>query len=222
MQFKSPFRRLALFGAVYFVEGAVLTYFSTFNILYLRTFNLSFTRIGVVGGITLIPFVLKVFIGLLSDRVNLVGLGHRKPYIVLGLVLQSAAFLVFPLIDPAGQFPLFVVTCLLAALGMSTYDTCTDGFSIDVTPEEERGVVQGIMVGGRALSAVVIAAVIGALSQAGLWPVVFAGIGGLGQPLSGALVDAFGFRWMFAVLAALNLLTLPLVYGVFRLRKDAG
>ena len=45
---------------------------------------------------------------------------------------------------------------------------------------------------------------------------------GLGQPLSGALVDAFGFRWMFAVLAALNLLTLPLVYGVFRLRKDAG
>jgi PAT family beta-lactamase induction signal transducer AmpG len=395
MQFKSPFRRLALFGAVYFVEGAVLTYFSTFNILYLRTFDLSFTRIGVVGGITLIPFVLKVFIGLLSDRVNLVGLGHRKPYIVLGLVLQSAAFLVFPLVDPAGQFPLFVVTCLLAALGMSTYDTCTDGFSIDVTPEEERGVVQGIMVGGRALSAVVIAAVIGALSQRGLWPVVFAGIGGLGlatiplalavrepkvrpperafsmaafrslldgafllflllglvypltlwsangmtgaflnevlgvslgrvglytsvfgigtvlggliggpltgrigrraslvvallltsatvfglallpsaglgwivvcvfgvafgyyetvymtmgmdfcdpriaafmfafvmavgnvgiglgQPLSGALVDAFGFRWMFAVLAALNLLTLPLVFGVFRLRKDA-
>jgi hypothetical protein len=117
MQFKSPFRRPALFGAVYFVEGVVLTYFSTFNILYLRTFDLSFTRIGVVGGITLIPFVLKVFIGLLSDRVNLAGLG---------------------------------------------------------------------------------------------------------QPLSGALVDAFGFRWMFAVLAALNLLTLPLVYGVFRLRKDIG
>jgi len=36
MQFKSPFRRLALYGAVYFVEGAVLTYFSTFNILYVE------------------------------------------------------------------------------------------------------------------------------------------------------------------------------------------
>ena len=394
MQLASPYRRLALFGTVYFVEGAVLTYFSTFNTIYLRTFDLPFTRIGIVGGITLIPFVLKIFVGLLSDRVNLVGLGHRKPYIVLGLVLQSAAFLVFPLIDPVAQFPLFVVLCMLAALGMSTYDTCTDGFSIDVTPEEERGVVQGIMVGGRALSAVVIAAVIGALSQRGLWSVVFAGIGalglltvplallarepqvrppartfslaafrslrdwgfalflvlglvypltlwsangmtgaflnemlgvrlgrvglytsvfgvgtvlgglvggpltdrigrrgslvvallltsatvfglamlpsaglgwlvvgffgiafgyyetvymtmgmdfcdpriaafmfafvmavgnvgiGLGQPLSGALVDAVGFRWMFAVLAVLNLLTLPLVYGVFRLRED--
>jgi len=394
MQLASPYRRLALFGTVYFVEGAVLTYFSTFNTIYLRTFDLPFTRIGIVGGITLIPFVLKIFVGLLSDRVNLVGLGHRKPYIVLGLVLQSAAFLVFPLIDPVAQFPLFVVLCMLAALGMSTYDTCTDGFSIDVTPEEERGVVQGIMVGGRALSAVVIAAVIGALSQRGLWSVVFAGIGalglltvplallarepqvrppartfslaafrslrdwgfalflvlglvypltlwsangmtgaflnevlgvrlgrvglytsvfgvgtvlgglvggpltdrigrrgslvvallltsatvfglamlpsaglgwlvvgffgiafgyyetvymtmgmdfcdpriaafmfafvmavgnvgiGLGQPLSGALDDAVGFRWMFAVLAVLNLLTLPLVYGVFRLRED--
>jgi MFS family permease len=43
---------------------------------------------------------------------------------------------------------------------------------------------------------------------------------GLGQPLSGALVDALGFRWMFAILAALNLLTLPLIHFIFRLRKD--
>jgi predicted MFS family arabinose efflux permease len=303
------------------------------------------------------------------------------------------AFLMFPLVNPVAQFPLFVVVCMLAALGMSTYDTCTDGFSIDVTPEEDRGIVQGIMVGGRAASAIVIAAAIGLLSQRGLWPVIFAGIGllglltiplalivrepkerpperafsasafrslldgtfllflllglvypltlwsangmtgaflnevlgvelgrvgfytsvfgigtvvgglvggpltrrigrrasllvallvtsatvfglallpsaglgwivvfcfgfafgyyetvymtmgmdfsdpriaafmfafvmavgnigiGLGSPLSGALVDRFGFRWMFAVLAALNLLTLPLVFGIFRLQK---
>ncbi|MEA3342301.1 MAG: MFS transporter, partial [Chloroflexota bacterium] len=173
-------RRLALFGAIYFVEGAVLTYFSTFNVIYLRTFDISFTRIGIVGGITLIPFVLKIFIGLLSDRVNLAGLGHRKPYIVLGLVLQSLAFLLIPLISPVDQFPLLIVACLLAALGMSTYDTCTDGLSIDTTPEDERGMVQGVMVGGRALSAIVTAAGIGFLSQRDLWSVVFIAIGGLG------------------------------------------
>jgi PAT family beta-lactamase induction signal transducer AmpG len=141
-------RRLTLFGAVYLVQGVVLTYFSTFNALYLRTFDLSFTRIGIVGGITLIPFVLKVFLGLLSDRVNLAGLGHRKPYIVLGLLAQTAAFLVFPAISPSNQYAIFFGLCLLAALGMSTYDTCTDGFSIDTTPEAERSTVQGIMVGG--------------------------------------------------------------------------
>jgi len=172
--------RLILFGIVYFVQGAALTYFSVFNTIYLRTFELSFTRIGIVGGITLVPFVLKVFIGLLSDRVNLFGLGNRKPYIVLGLALQSLAFFLFPLIHPANQFGLFVVLCIMASLGMSTYDTCTDGLSIDTTPEDERGTVQGIMVGGRALSAVVIAAAIGLLSQQGMWSVVFLGIGAMG------------------------------------------
>jgi PAT family beta-lactamase induction signal transducer AmpG len=180
MRSSNRLRRLTLFGAVYFVQGAVLTYFSTFNALYLRTFELSFTRIGIVGGITLIPFVLKVFIGLLSDRVNLIGLGHRKPYIILGLLMQTVAFLIFPAISPVEQFPLLVAMCLLAALGMSTYDTCTDGFSIDTTPEAERGVVQGIMVGGRALSAVLVTAVI----------------------------------------AAVNLLALPIVCGIFQRRPE--
>ncbi|MDY6875971.1 MAG: MFS transporter [Chloroflexota bacterium] len=174
------FRRLALFGVAYFVEGMVLTYFSTFNVIYLRTFDVSFTRIGIIGGITLIPFILKIFIGLLSDRVNLAGLGHRKPYIVLGLVLQALAFLLMPLISPVTQFPLLVGICVVAALGMSTYDTCIDGLSIDTTPADERGLVQGIMVGGRALSSVIIAIVIGFLSQRGLWPAVFILIGGLG------------------------------------------
>ncbi|MDY7041464.1 MAG: MFS transporter [Chloroflexota bacterium] len=180
MQDKLRPLRFILFGVIYFVEGAVLTYFSTFNIIYLRTFDISFTRIGIVGGITLIPFVLKIFIGLLSDRVNLAGLGHRQPYIVLGLVLQSVAFLLFPLISPVTQFPLLVVVCLLAALGMSTYDTCTDGFSIDSTTEDERGLAQGIMVGGRALSAIITAAVIGFLSHRGLWPAVFILVGAIG------------------------------------------
>ena len=43
---------------------------------------------------------------------------------------------------------------------------------------------------------------------------------GLGQPISRALVDAVGFRWMFAVLATLNLLPLPIVYWIFRHRRD--
>ena len=173
-------RYLSLFGAVYFLEGAVLTYFAAFGVIYLRSFDISFTRIGIVGGITLIPFVLKIFIGLLSDSVSLAGLGNRKPYIVLGLVLQSLAFLLIPMISPVDHFTFYVIACVLAALGMSTYDTCTDGLSIDTTPEDERGTVQGIMVGGRALSAVIVAAAIGYLSQRDMWSVVFIAIGVVG------------------------------------------
>jgi PAT family beta-lactamase induction signal transducer AmpG len=172
--------RLALFAAVYFLEGAVLTYFSAFNVLYLRSFELSYSLIGIVGGITLLPFLLKIFIGLLSDSINLFGRGHRKPYILIGLVLQTLAFVLIPQFDPTAQFSLFLTLMILAALGMSTYDTTTDGLSIDTTPEAERGLVQGLMVGGRALSAVVTAALMGIFSQNGQWALIFYMIAVLG------------------------------------------
>jgi predicted MFS family arabinose efflux permease len=166
-------RRLALFAAVYFLEGAVMTYLSSFNTLYLRSYNLPFSLIGIVSGIALLPFILKIFIGLLSDRVNLFRLGHRKPYILLGLVLQTLAFLLVPLFNPGSQFTLFVVAISLVALGMSTYDTTTDGLSIDTTPEADRGLVQGLMVGGRALSMVITAALMGYFSNQGQWNAIF-------------------------------------------------
>ena len=172
--------RLSLFAAVYFVEGAVLTYFSAFNVLYLRSFDLSYSLIGIVGGITLLPFVLKIFLGFMSDRVNLFRLGHRKPYILVGLALQTLAFALIPFFNPNNQFALYLTLMILAALGMSTYDTTTDGLSIDTTPAKDRGLVQGLMVGGRALSAVVTAALMGLFSQNGQWALIFYMIAGLG------------------------------------------
>lgn len=172
--------RLILFASVYFVEGAVLTYFSAFNIIYLRSFDLSYSLIGIVSGITLIPFVLKIFIGLLSDRVSLFKMGNRKPYIMIGLALQSVAFLILTIVSPGKQFGLYLALMILAALGMSTYDTTTDGLSIDTTAPEDRGLVQGLMVGGRALSAVVTAALMGLFSERGQWWLIFTMIGVLG------------------------------------------
>ena len=172
--------RLALFAAVYFVEGAVLTYFSAFNVLYLRSFDLSFSLIGIAGGITLLPFVIKIFIGLLSDRVDLLGGGHRKPYILIGLILQTLAFIFIPQVNPNTEFGAYLSLMILAALGMSTYDTTTDGLSIDTTLPQDRGLVQGLMVGGRALSAVVTAALMGVFSQNGQWALIFYMIAALG------------------------------------------
>jgi len=71
---RSRLHRFMLFGAVYVVQGATLTYFSVLGVLYFHSSDLSYTRIGVVG-ITLIPFVLRAFVGLISDRVNLLGVG---------------------------------------------------------------------------------------------------------------------------------------------------
>ena len=131
MEKKQRLNRLVLFGGIYFVEGALLTYFSAFSVLYLRTFDLSYSRIGLIGGISLVPFVLKIFIGLLSDKVNLAGWGYRKPYILIGLVLQAVAIFCIQFVNPVSQFALFLTLMILTALGMSTYDTCPGGLLIE-------------------------------------------------------------------------------------------
>ena len=165
--------RALLFGSIYFIEGAILTYFSGFNALYLRSFDLSYTRIGVAGGIALLPFVLKIFIGMWSDKVNLLGLGHRKPLMILGILMQGVGLVLAPLVNPATAFPWFIAVLLLISLGMSTYDTCSDGLAIDTTPPAERGFVQGVMVAARALAAIVLAATIGLLVSRVSWTAAF-------------------------------------------------
>lgn len=57
--------------------------------------------VSVFGAIALIPFVTKIFLGMLSDLVNLFGLGHRMPYILLGLLIQALYLAVAPFIGPA-------------------------------------------------------------------------------------------------------------------------
>lgn len=172
--------RLILFSVIYLVEGVVLTYISSFNTIYMRSFDISYSIIGLVAAIAMLPYILKIFIGLLSDRVNLFHRGHRKPYIVIGLAMQSVGFFCLSLFSPNSQIAMYVLMMLLIALGMSTYDTTTDGLSIDTTPREDRGIVQGLMVGGRAFGAILSGVLMGSLSNVGQWNMIFYLCAGLG------------------------------------------
>ncbi len=166
-------RRYAMFGLLYFAQGSILSYFTALNALYLLSFNLSMAQIGLFGMIALTPFVLKIFLGMVSDRFNLLGRGHRLPYIVVGLLMQAGGLIIVPFLNPATQFGLFAGLAFLIMTGMALYDTCTDGFALDTTSEADQGRVQGIMVGGRAAGVVVVSAAIGALAQLASWQIAF-------------------------------------------------
>lgn len=165
--------RYTMFGSLYFAQGAVLSYFTALNALYFLSRGLSMTDAGIFAFIALIPFVIKIFLGLLSDRVNLFGWGHRKPYILIGLSVQALCLLIVPAIDPGRQYWLFVGLAFILQMGMALYDTCTDGLALDTTPENEQGIIQGFMVGGRALGVVATASLVGLLAQYISWTAVF-------------------------------------------------
>jgi PAT family beta-lactamase induction signal transducer AmpG len=165
--------RYSIFSLLYFAQGSILGYFTALNAIYLRSFDVPMSRIGLFSAIALSPLILKVFLGMLSDRVNLFGLGYRRPYIVIGLLIQAAGQLIFPFIHPGQSFPLLTAVAFLSLSGMALYDTCTDGLALDTTPPEEEGTVQGIMVAGRAAGIVLISATVGILSEWINWHAVF-------------------------------------------------
>jgi PAT family beta-lactamase induction signal transducer AmpG len=182
--------RYTMFGLLYFVQGTILSYFTALNALYFLSRGLTMTSVGIFSAIALIPFVIKIFLGMLSDRVNLLGLGHRKPYILIGLAVQTVCLFAAPFIDPARYYWGFVLLAFTLQMGMALYDTCTDGLALDTTPKSESGTIQGFMVGGRALGVVVTASAVGLLAQNVSWLAVF---------------------WLLAVL---TLIPIPLVLGV--------
>lgn len=190
--------RYTLFALVYFAEGAILSYFTALNAIYLLRFEVSLSQIGLMGSIAIIPFILKVFLGMLSDRVNLLGLGHRKPYMAIGILVQAVCLLIVPTINPGTTFWLFALLGFLLMTGQALYDTCTDGLALDTTQPEEEGTVQGIMVGGRALGVVLISAAIGFIADNASWSAAF------------------------ITLAALTLLPLPFVVSVREPQRAAG
>lgn len=170
---ESRFMRYFTFSSLYFTQGTIQGFFAALNALYLLDNGLQMTDVGVFGFIALLPFVLKIGLGMISDRVNLFGMGHRKPYIFIGLAVQFLCLVGAPFINPGQYFWGYVALAFTMQLGMALYDTCTDGLALDTTPKEEHGTIQGFMVGGRAVGAIVAASAFGFLAEKVSWLSVF-------------------------------------------------
>ncbi len=173
MTSQSKFLRFSLFALLYFTQGTILGYFASMNALYMLESGLDMGKVGIFASIALIPFVIKILFGMLSDRFNLLGLGHRRPYIVIGLFVQFVCLLLVANVNPGQSYWLFVALAFMLQMGMAFYDTCTDGLALDITPEKEKGILQGFMVGGRSIGVIVAASVVGLIAQNVNWPMVF-------------------------------------------------
>ncbi|MDK2981334.1 MAG: transporter, family, beta-lactamase induction signal transducer AmpG [Chloroflexota bacterium] len=162
-------RRYAMFALLYFAQGSIMSFFTALNALYLQSFGLDMSQVGIIGTIAMIPFILKIFLGMLSDKVNFFGLGHRKPYIIIGLIVQAVCLVIISTINPATNFAGYALLAFVLMTGMALYDTCTDGLALDTTPVEEEGIIQSFMVGGRAVGMVIVSAVLGVLVNRTSW-----------------------------------------------------
>ncbi len=182
--------RYTMFLLLYFMQGISFAYFRNFQKPYLAEYGIDVDTIGILSLAVQLPFVLKVFMGMMSDSVNLFKMGHRKPYMAAGLLLVAACFGGLAFISPESSLGLFGTVVFIGALGIALFDSTTDGYAIDTTPPQDEGRVQGIMTAGRALGVVVLSLAFG---------------------LVGAKI---GYRPVFYVIVLATLIPLVLVFNI--------
>ncbi|MEM7801210.1 MAG: MFS transporter [Chloroflexota bacterium] len=157
--------RLTLFGMLYFVQGVTGAFTINFAKPYLNQAGVDADQIALLFVLLLIPFIIKIVYGILSDRINLFGWGHRIPYIVIALIISALGIALAGFVDPGASFWLFAVLILFNSFAVALFDTTADALAVDITPEEDQGRVQSIMTGGRAVGFVIMSLLIGWIAQ---------------------------------------------------------
>ncbi|MCA9936903.1 MAG: hypothetical protein KC415_23370, partial [Anaerolineales bacterium] len=126
---KSRRYKLSLFFILYFVQGVLFAYMSLFHKPYLDSEGITADQIAWLNVVALLPFILKIFFGIISDRVNLLGRGHRLPYIILGIVLSVIAFAALAFIAPGKNLVLFGAMLTIFIFSIALMDSSADGLA---------------------------------------------------------------------------------------------
>jgi PAT family beta-lactamase induction signal transducer AmpG len=184
--------RWIMFALLYFAQGAAMAYFQNFQKPYLKSIGVPLVTIANLTRILMLPFILKMLFAFLSDRYSLFKMGHRKPYMVLGIGLASLAFFLCSWNLPSDVLWIFVVVIVTSSFGVALFDSTADGFAVETTQVHEQGIVQGAMVGGKSLGVILMSVIFGNLAQ------------------------HYGYRYVFLLIAICVLIPL---YFVLRIRE---
>lgn len=175
-------------GLFYFLQGLFLAGINTYGNVRLAAWAVPLAQQATFLSLTAIPAYLKMFIGLLSDRVIIGKWGRRKPYLVLSLLLTIPSYLFYILTN---SFTGLLVAQTLAFLSWAFADTTLDALTVDITPDTNDSRMQSFAQSGRYLGMAIGAAVVPALGPVIGWNtiIIIVGLFGIFMPLSALLIE---------------------------------
>ena len=146
IKFKNAYT--AIFTSNYFFQGVNTSVYSVIIPIYLikLTGKLSAADLAFLASIILIPWGLKVFYGMISDKYPIKNLGRRKPYILGSMALAGLLWLLLSIPNittPNNAILLFTLAGVLINFGVAIADTALDGLIIDICPKKKLGRTQG-------------------------------------------------------------------------------
>ena len=109
--------------------------------------NIDFALILGIFSITIVPWTLKIFIGIINDKFGTKRFGRRKPWIFVFCIWAGISFIVggigLTLISPKSIINFILICALMWNIGIAISDTALDGLILDVTPKDNLGKIQG-------------------------------------------------------------------------------
>lgn len=165
-----------VFAVNYLFQGMVTSVFAVIVPIYLlRNFigGINVEEITTIATIIMIPWAIKIFFGILTDKYGVKNFGRRKPWIIGPVCMAGLAWIILGipgLMNANNAIPVFLITGFIIATGSAFGDTATDGLILDICPKEQLGRTQGICWGVRSVGMIAGGPIMALL-------VVFAGLG---------------------------------------------
>lgn len=148
----SPRIRYLTGAMMYFAQGIPQGLLGIAIPAWLVSQGVSAGDIGSYLAVIILPWVFKLLTGPLMDRFEFAPMGRRRPWVLAAQLGLSVSFLALMLVeDPAGQIGLLMMIGVFVNIFAATQDVAVDGMSIDLTPVNEQGRLNGYMSFGKAI-----------------------------------------------------------------------
>ena len=148
---ESPGMRYATGSIMYFAQGIPAGLLSIAVPAWLASLGVSAGDIASYLAVIILPWAFKLLSGPLMDRYQFLPMGRRRPWVLAAQLGMTLSFFGLTLIDnPIDQVNLLMALGFFINVFAATQDVAVDGMSIDVTPVDEQGKLNGFMVFGKA------------------------------------------------------------------------
>jgi MFS family permease len=158
-------------GAFYFCQGFYTTGFVMYlSVFTVNIFELQFDTIAMLNATITAPVFLKMIPLAFCDRYSLGKYGRRRPYIMIAAIAYAVSFALLAEIQSFGTS--WVAAVVISILAWVVADGCFDALTVDVTPPDKAGLMQGIAWGSRGLGAAIGGAAFALMVTEINWPVI--------------------------------------------------
>jgi MFS transporter, PAT family, beta-lactamase induction signal transducer AmpG len=168
-------RKLLLLGSLYLAQGLPYGFFTQALPVLLREQGMALPLIGLANLLTL-PWALKFVWAPLIDAARAPRLGRRRAVIVPLQLATCAVLAALALAATPGAMWALAAGVLLVNLFAATQDIATDALAVEVLDPDERGLGNGLQVGGYRIGMLLGGGLMLVVFEAAGWTAAFIGM----------------------------------------------